>query len=664
MHSLSDPSVISQRQAIVNRIDALKQDICNLLSQQNEFLPVAALCPDVLLQVLDYAAASTDYSMLARVRFAQVCRHWRSVTLGTPSFWSTIHHTQGDWKEGALLQCFLERSHSADIQVDWSLLAIHRRPRSCHPRAYYGSDDSDDSCYSTQKALQALSSHTGRITSFCCSSADHRYYNSDDGLIWAILDEHPPPLVHLTISGRFALATFSAQRCTRISSMFPMLQTLKVGVGKDYSWPSTLPLEWALPHTLTSLDITYAPIRHNVRRDTTEPWTAILQQLRPLQNLQTLKLCNVVGHYNADDHDIIADSESESLTLPSLRSLILKGATDSGAHIRLLESLVLPSLAQLDVDILVQGLCKSISGRLLGTIFPRLHQAFLTHSQIVVLRQTSIDTDRYGYHGDPNMKVSCLWSTKLVPGLEYTRPTNSPIRKIDDYPSHSSLNIHIRHVTSDDETRRGETQTYLDNLHLQGIPGLHTIEVFAFHGSRRLATWSATPRGILPLNTIRSMSKLRVLCLYKLASVLDDIASLFARFPDGTHPFPHMHTLQISIATVDDELLDGLETILRERQSAGMKRLRVVLIGRLKRDGWHVDRDTHVSYKERLQPMADIQFFDSGTKYTGDENREQVLSLPEESDTEEDADFEGPRRQRRRSRSPVIMRRLPRSPSS
>lgn len=299
---------------------------------------------------------------------------------------------QGDWKQEALLQCFLERSQSADIQVDWHISTYEVFDRYC-PLHYSNS---------IQRPLRTLTGHSGRITSLHCASSDpttYMYYS--DGRIWDVLDEHPPPLVHLKISDRRSLTTFSERCCTRISSMFPMLQTLTVVAPGSQSdselW--TLPFKWALPHTLTSLDITYSAPIGGDDRNTTEPWTAILQQLRSLQNLQTLKLCNVVGHYDTDDHDTITE-RLETATLPSLRSLTLKGTNPySGGHIPLLEFLVMPSLAQFDIDILVQGLDDSILGHLHQTIFPRLYQAFLEgpalHSHILVLRQNVLDTSRY-----------------------------------------------------------------------------------------------------------------------------------------------------------------------------------------------------------------------------------------------------------------------------
>lgn len=111
MYSLSDPAVISQRDSLESRARALQKDLCDIRSRQNQLLPVAALCQEVLLQIFEYAAEISVKrdGTLARLRLAHVCQHWRETALAASSFWAIIRHGVHliAGRKG-LVECFLE----------------------------------------------------------------------------------------------------------------------------------------------------------------------------------------------------------------------------------------------------------------------------------------------------------------------------------------------------------------------------------------------------------------------------------------------------------------------------------------------------------------------------------------------------------------------------
>ncbi|KAI0798645.1 hypothetical protein BC629DRAFT_237420 [Irpex lacteus] len=598
MYSLSDPAVVSRRQAIFDQIEELKRSM-------NDLLPVAALCPEVLLYIFELATYPDRHredayisSMQARLRLSHVCHLWRAIALGASSFWSTIWHSRG--KDENLLRCFLERSRSANLRVSF-----------------------DDICTCPGSSLieETLVAHHQRITSF-------RYlffWDHDTEDVWDTLEAHPPPLRHLSLAGIFAPDERSTPRCNRLSSTFPSLQTLTIVAG--YDGAPTLPiLEWSLPRTLTCLDIMYEPLNTGAR-DVAESWTDVLQLLHPLQNLQMLKLCNTMIH-----NDVVDIASREPLTLPSLRSLTLKGSTE--AHIPFLESLVLPALTQVDADIFVQELDRPICDSLLNTVFPQLHPAFFasttSHSQAVVLTQ---NTRKIVHSGVPNLKVWSRWTTEFLPNPDGMKLSDSPVENPDHYLSQSSMNIEMNHIISCHETGE-EIKPHLDHLAMKGLPGLRTTRMLLFRGSCTPSVRCA----ILLSDTIRQMDELRVLCLYDLAFALDDISTLFAKFPDGRHPFPHLHTLQLSGVTIETDLLDGLENILRTREAAGTRmRMRVVFVACRR---VHGVTDRVVAYKEKMQPLADVQFFESECDRADDEQdiweHDDELSLEEDPESGDD----------------------------
>ncbi|KAI0821202.1 hypothetical protein BC629DRAFT_434149 [Irpex lacteus] len=568
MYSLCDPSVTSERDALESRIIMLHKDISRLRFRQNELLPVASLCPEILLHIFEYAtpiSPTSNSEMWARLHLTHVCRHWREVALAASSFWSTIRYDRKQPKE--LPQCFLERSRSAQLRIIFDT-AIDRMHNS---------------------ELSALIKvHNRRIYSLCLWDI----YESFARAIWTLLNQHPLPLAHFEFFGSLSTMRpgLSSQQFRKLSSLFPSLRTLKV-VPDPNRFQSLLFEDWALPSTLTSLAVTY-------RSGTSESgssWSAVLEQLRPLCDLRALKLRNLVAPLEHSITDTVISSSKSSLTLPHLRHLTLEGASEG--HILLLHSLILPALTQAKVDVLVQGLDDRTINILLQAVFSPLRQTFTPAStpgsQVVTFQQT-VDIE---YRTPSCLKLSFIWSTNTLSERDYMEPKLPSMKLLFLHPVHSSLGITMRQPSSADECR-ADMQRYFDELYTQGISGLGDIKMFIFDGPD-----GTKKHGVILPKTIRSMPELRVLCFHYLSLALDEIKSAFTPLSDGSHPFPRLHTLQFGGLKVTTQLLTDLATIFGARQSAGMRPLRLIFVA----------CKSHLpmaSFAELLGPMVDVQFYD------------------------------------------------------
>ncbi|EJD36331.1 hypothetical protein AURDEDRAFT_174588 [Auricularia subglabra TFB-10046 SS5] len=90
--------------------DALRTACAQLAEDMNARAPVACLADDVLLHVLRHGDRGD------RMRFAVVCRRWRSVALSTRSLWAVVHMEEGECV--ALLRFLFERAGTLKITAD------------------------------------------------------------------------------------------------------------------------------------------------------------------------------------------------------------------------------------------------------------------------------------------------------------------------------------------------------------------------------------------------------------------------------------------------------------------------------------------------------------------------------------------------------------------
>lgn len=589
MYSLSDPVIISQHSAIDDQIVELQKAVSELRYKRNTLLPVSALCPEVLLHILEFAAQEPPGGRdgpLRRLRLSQVCRRWRDILLAASSFWSNIRPA-AIYQE-ALWECFLGRSRSAPLHL---LITT-----SYNAAPHF-----------VEKFLDKLE-YSQRLTSLSLSLI----YGRETKDIWNALEAHRLPLAHLEIVGDFFPTTATAQSCRKLSTLFPLLRSLKVYENSPAVEPLEFP-DWALPHTLTSLDMTYQSVVKS-------SWTAILEALRPLQNLRLLHLRKAVASLPSNRSDMPVSSHIPSdkhlLVLPHLQSLTLKSSGES--NIQLLQSMVLPALTQVDVDLGVENLYTRAASILHGNILPPLSKALLSlqhprSAKAVLLRQIADTTRGYALaHG----RLRFNWSTNFVCEEDYMDPA-FPTCNFERYTPHSTLTLSILQANVMSGAR-GRTQRNLDKVYSRGISGLEGIKIF-------ICEIPAFDLGVIFPKTIRAMSDLRILCFDNLALAFNDLPAVFAKTPDDRGPLPHLHTLQLSFTKITPENLEILVSILLTRQTAGMNRLRLIFVECFS------CTVPLASLCERLNPLANVQIL----KADGSDNLDSEW-LVEDSDSDDD----------------------------
>lgn len=598
MYSLSDPAVISQRDSLESRARALQKDLCDIRSRQNQLLPVAALCQEVLLQIFEYAAEISVKrdGTLARLRLAHVCQHWRETALTASSFWAIIRHGVHliAGRKG-LVECFLERSRSAPLQVILSRIASGNSP----------------------VVEKVLNIQSRRVHSLCLCDLHIRLVRG----IWEVLEEHPPPLAHLKLSGPLLPSGASSQRLRKLSSLFPSLRTLEV-VGPRPDTPLVRSLrfkDWALPHTLSTLDVaSLGPFSYS-------SWTEVLEQIRPLCDLRVLKLHNIVGQPGNSPADTGDNYPSErSLTFPHLHTLLLEGHSEE--HVPLLQSLVLPALTQAKIDIAVQGLNDHTINVLCNIVLPTLRPTFLSTwgSQVVTFEQGGVVFGGTSIFSN----LHYTWSTGTLSKGDYVEP-DFPMMRPTPHLSHSSLRVDINFSRDQLSPAASDMQKSLDEIYAQGIPGLDNIKVFILNGPK------SPHYGLMLPQTIRSMLGLRVLCFRYLTPPLDEIDSLFTQVSDGTHPFPNLHTLQFGRIVVEPKLLEDLATILQARKFTDtVRRLRLVFI---KCTFTGIEMSI-AAIRQQFDPLADVEFYRADGRLASDEDEDMYAST---SDSSSDSDDDG-----------------------
>lgn len=94
----------------------MQNSITLLKSRRNELSPAVNIPDEILLEIFlimrDGACRSTPHEWFPTI---QICRHWRRVSVGSPSLWTYIHSSSP-----ALVPLMLQRSKKAPLDVSFS----------------------------------------------------------------------------------------------------------------------------------------------------------------------------------------------------------------------------------------------------------------------------------------------------------------------------------------------------------------------------------------------------------------------------------------------------------------------------------------------------------------------------------------------------------------
>ncbi|KAG7086160.1 hypothetical protein E1B28_002121 [Marasmius oreades] len=86
-----DTSLGDRRTSLLDLESKLLHELSVVRSNLNQLCPIISLFPTEIFQIIfAFCGAHENIRSKYRLAFTQVCRHWRTLSLGMPSLWSTI----------------------------------------------------------------------------------------------------------------------------------------------------------------------------------------------------------------------------------------------------------------------------------------------------------------------------------------------------------------------------------------------------------------------------------------------------------------------------------------------------------------------------------------------------------------------------------------------
>ncbi|KAF8645458.1 hypothetical protein AX16_007812 [Volvariella volvacea WC 439] len=325
-------------QLTVSQIDqelkCLTERCCHLKYLRNIYTPISHLPPELLLRILTiykqqvenehkesqsssspYAAWKHTYTW---VLVSHVCRHWRNVTLSSPTFWSTIYMpsklTSLDWVDE-----LLQRSKSATLRVLSLPLSIASGTEGIHLDHL-----SRFLCHDDTHALRPIR----RLQLSLYAQREGDLPDCGGLPLFDSSAHNLGTLEHLEIMYDYSLY-YGAQRL--LSQLFagraPNVRSVCLS---KWPWPD-YSYQWRVP---ASPEMT---------------WNEFRRAMTSFEHLQHLDLIGFLSHVKLNTNlGVSGRKEVVPLVLPQLRSLTLRDDWIE-QYVEFFEALSIPLTTQVDV---------------------------------------------------------------------------------------------------------------------------------------------------------------------------------------------------------------------------------------------------------------------------------------------------------------------------